>query len=142
LPFILLLKLLRVSSLNYYTTILIERQEIPPMHITQKSINELYNHYKGSAKSRSIPFRLTKVDFHELSFPLTCPILGIPLRFNTGKNMTDDSYSLDRIDSSKGYTKENVIVVSNRANILKRDATLEELQMMAKFYAELDSSGV
>lgn len=108
------------------------------MHITNKPINELYNHYKSSANSRSIPFTLTKTDFHEMSFPLTCPILGIPLRFNTGRVMSDDSYSLDRIDSSLGYTKENCIVVSNRANILKRDAKLDELQKLCKFYTELE----
>jgi hypothetical protein len=107
------------------------------MHITSKPINDLYNHYKNSAASRSIPFTLTKLDFHELSFPLTCPILGMPLRFNTGRTMSDDSYSLDRIDSSLGYTKENCIVISNRANILKRDATLDELQKLCKFYTEL-----
>ena len=33
--------------------------------------------------------------------------------------------------------KSNIIVVSNRANILKKDATLDELVMIGKFYGEL-----
>lgn len=105
----------------------------------QKEINDLYNHYKNSAKTRNIPFSITKMDLYDLSYPITCPVLGIPLQFNSGKPK-DDSYSLDRIDSSKGYDIDNVIVVSYRANILKRDASLLEMKKMVDFYSDLASS--
>jgi hypothetical protein len=38
------------------------------------------------------------------------------------------SYSLDRIDSDKGYVKGNVQVISYRANMLKSNASIEELE--------------
>ena len=63
---------------------------------------ELYNNLKSSAKKRNIQFTLTLADLNELSFPITCPILNIPLKWHRGKP-DDDSYSFDRIDSSKGY---------------------------------------
>jgi hypothetical protein len=38
--------------------------------------------------------------------------------------------SLDRIDSSLGYVKGNVWVISWRANHIKTDATLDELRLL------------
>jgi hypothetical protein len=104
-----------------------------------KEISELYSHLKASAKSRGIEFSITKSDLNNLSFPLTCPILGIKLMWNTGKSC-DNSYSIDRIDSTLGYVSGNLVVISNRANILKRDATLKELQSLAEYYTELHES--
>jgi len=101
-----------------------------------KEIKELYNHLKSSAKKRNIPFTLTLTDLNNLSFPLTCPILNIPLKWNTGQPK-DNSYSIDRIDSSKGYEKDNILVISYRANVLKRDATKEELKLLSEFYNNL-----
>lgn len=77
-------------------------------------------------------FSLTLSDLNNLTFPITCPILGIPLKFNRGK-MQDDSYSFDRIDSSKGYEINNIQVISWRANRLKNNATLTELKQLSNF---------
>jgi predicted RND superfamily exporter protein len=40
--------------------------------------------------------------------------------------------SLDRIDSKKGYTPDNVWVISHRANQIKNDATIEELKLITE----------
>lgn len=61
-----------------------------------------------------------------------CPLLGIPLVMQPGKGRQPDSPSLDRIDSSRGYTKNNVWIISTRANTIKNDATVEELELIAK----------
>jgi hypothetical protein len=106
------------------------------MNATNKDLNVLLNQIKSSAKKRNILFDLTVVDLNELSFPLTCPALGMPLKFNTG-GPKDDSYSVDRIDSRLGYTVDNIIIISYRANVLKNNATLEELKMIVDFYQEL-----
>ena len=99
-------------------------------------ISVLYSRLKSSAKSRGIEFSISKTDLYDLTFPITCPILGIRLKWNKGV-AGDDSYSVDRIDNSVGYVPGNLIVISNRANSLKRDATLKELQLIAEFYTEL-----
>ena len=58
-----------------------------------------------------------------------CPLLGVPMWKNSEEPCAN-SYSLDRIDSSKGYVKDNVWVISRRANAIKNDATLEELELL------------
>jgi hypothetical protein len=62
-------------------------------------------------------------------------MLGIPLYPTTGKCAHANSPSIDRLDSRKGYTPENIVVISHRANTIKGNATPEELRMIAK-YAE------
>ena len=101
----------------------------------QKDIKEIYNSLKGSAKRRNIDFSLTMTELNELTFPLTCPILGIPLRYNKGQAQ-DNSISIDRIDSSRGYEIENIIVVSWRANRLKNNASTKDLELISRFYKE------
>lgn len=72
------------------------------------------------------PFNLEAGD---LSFPTHCPILGIELKYNNkGKGYKPDGYSVDKINPSLGYVKGNVRVVSSRANLLKNNATVEELE--------------
>lgn len=91
------------------------------------------NSYKramlSSARSRA---KLKNLDFNinlsDIDLPEVCPLLGIPLSINASNK--DFAYSLDRIDSSKGYVKGNVWVISDRANRLKNNSTVEELEML------------
>ena len=39
--------------------------------------------------------------------------------------------------SKKGYTKNNIVIVSTRANRIKSDATLDEIRKVADFYEKL-----
>lgn len=106
------------------------------IHLTQKDIKTLWNQLKNSAKSRNIPFDLSPTDIDEIGIPITCPVLGIPLKFNRNK-VQDDSLSFDRIDSSKGYSKDNIIIVSYKVNRLKSNASLEEMNKIVTFYNNL-----
>ena len=105
--------------------------------INKKNLKCVYNGLKSSAKKRGIEFDIDMVDLNNISWPLTCPVLNIPLAFNNGR-VRDNSYSFDRINSSKGYTIDNIVIISMRANKLKSDATLDELIRLYKFYFELE----
>jgi len=98
-------------------------------------IKSLYNRLKSSAKKRNIPFTLTLTELNNLTFPISCPILNIPL--NSNNKQSDNSYSIDRIDSDKGYEIDNIIVVSWKANRLKNNATAEEMQKISDFYKDI-----
>jgi hypothetical protein len=97
------------------------------------------NWVKQRAKARGIRFDLTYLDIH---IPDNCPILGIPI-FRAGKGFgpTDNSPSLDRIDSTKGYIKGNVQVISSKANTMKSNATLNEMILLGKWAQEQVSIG-
>lgn len=72
---------------------------------------------------KNIPFNLSSED---IIIPEVCPILKIALNKNTGL-WKDDSPSIDRIIPEKGYVKENIIIISYRANRIKNDHTISEI---------------
>jgi hypothetical protein len=84
---------------------------------------------KERAKKKGIEVNLTKED---IIVPSVCPVLGIPL-FLGDDIACDNSYSLDRIDNTKGYVKGNVRVISNRANNIKNVGNAEEHRKVAEY---------
>ena len=81
------------------------------------------------AKKSGLEHSLTLED---LKIPTHCPYLGIELTCKLGSGQLKTNASVDRIDSSKGYVKDNVQIVSRQANTMKNDATLEELITSSK----------
>ena len=81
------------------------------------------------ASQKSLPFNLSVED---VIVPEICPVLGIPLVI--GKNQTHcGSPTIDRVVPSKGYVRGNICVISHRANTIKNDATLQELEKVLKY---------
>lgn len=70
------------------------------------------------------------IQFGEISWPTHCPILGLELDYFADKRQ-ENSPSIDRIDSTKGYVSGNVAIVSWRANRIKNDGTAEEHRKIA-----------
>lgn len=85
------------------------------------------------AKDQGVAFNLEE---HDIIFPSNCPVLGIPIileKTNGPRHRTDNTPSLDRIKPLEGYIKGNVHVISWRANRLKNDASLEELEKIVEY---------
>ena len=79
---------------------------------------------------------LTKDELFELiPKDLKCPIFKKPFKF---KCHSQWNLSIDRIDNSLGYDKDNVIIVSKKANQIKSNANVEELFKVANFYKNLE----
>ena len=72
--------------------------------------------------------------------PEYCPVLQIKLEWKSLPGGNPAKPSIDRIDPDKGYTLDNIVVVSWRVNDLKADATIEELQKLATFYSKYSGS--
>ena len=92
----------------------------------------MLNNSKQRAKKANIEHTLTLED---INIPEVCPVLGIKLETGTRRNH-DNAPSIDRIDNTKGYTKDNIMIISCRANMIKKDASLQELKQIGKFYSE------
>jgi hypothetical protein len=91
---------------------------------------KMFNGARHRANKNNLEFNITLDDIMPL--PTHCPVLGTELR--KGISSSDShSYSLDRVDNTKGYIKGNVAVISARANRLKRDGTLEEFEKLVKW---------
>lgn len=88
----------------------------------------IWQRIKASAKARGLEFDLRVED---IVLPEICPYTGLLLKFNEGRPGRD-SYTVDRIDNSKGYIKGNIEVVSYQANAMKQDASIELLLKFAK----------
>jgi hypothetical protein len=78
------------------------------------------------AKKFGHEFSITTSDIRVTEY---CPVLGVRMEMgNNGGKWRVNSPSLDRVDNTKGYVPGNVRVISYRANMLKRDASLAEIR--------------
>lgn len=105
----------------------------------KKNINKIiFNTAKYRAKQRNIEFTL---ELSDIIIPEYCPILGIKLEINYGKGriMCDSSPSLDRINSDKGYVKENICIISWKANRIKNDGNAQEHRKIADWMEKMQN---
>lgn len=83
---------------------------------------KMWKEAKYRANKAGKPFNLEITD---IVIPGVCPLLGI-LIAKSDKGLTDNSPSLDCFDPNKSYVKGNAWVISQKANTVKRDFTLEQ----------------
>jgi len=76
-----------------------------------------------------IPFN---IEFKDITLPIYCPVLGLELNYSNSKPL-NNSPSVDRVIPQLGYIKDNIRIISMRANLLKKDASPEELEKIAKY---------
>lgn len=93
----------------------------------------LINASKQRAKLKNREHSITLEDIKDL-YPVDgkCPVFGFNLEFNDA-GFRETSPSIDRIDSDKGYTKDNIQIISWKANRLKAYATVEDLEILVAF---------
>jgi len=89
----------------------------------------LFHSSKARAKASGIEHTLVLED---IVIPEKCIYLNIPLTNNYGCGRVASNASLDRIDATKGYTKDNIQIISDLANRMKQNATPEQLLAFAK----------
>lgn len=108
------------------------RQDNPPAYAVSQA--------KYRAKKKGLDFDIT-TDYIKSIDSDICPYLAIPMVWNYGQSVdgraADNSKSLDRIDSSKGYVKGNVIVCSWRANNILSNATLPEMELITQNFRRI-----
>lgn len=83
------------------------------------SSKSLLRRAKVRAKEKNLEFDIEESD---IVIPDVCPILKTPFIIRTPYTA-----SLDKIDNTLGYVKGNIQVISRKANMMKSDASREEL---------------
>lgn len=98
---------------------------------------ELIHGARARARKKGVPFALKLSD---IEVPTHCPALGVPLvkGIGRGPGPQPNSPTLDRIDPALGYIPGNVVVISHRANAIKSDATVDEIERVAAWLRGLD----
>lgn len=89
----------------------------------------IFSTSKHRAKRLGQEFTISRND---VPIPTHCPITELKLEFNEGKRR-DSTYSLDRIDNSKGYIPGNVAIISWRANRIKSNLLPHEIENLYKY---------
>lgn len=101
--------------------------------------NDVVKRLLLSSKQRAAKKRLEHtLVYEDIIIPKVCPVLGIELvltlKATEGHKVTHPyAPSIDRFDNSKGYTKDNIRIISHRANAIKGDATVEELEAVLQY---------
>ena len=89
---------------------------------------KMFHNAQHRAKKKGIPFTISMDD---IIIPETCPLLGITL-VSTNDKRDPRNPSLDQKVPGKGYIPDNIWVTSSRANWIKCDASLQELELLVE----------
>lgn len=105
--------------------------------IAINAYNRIINGLNTREKLKDMEFNITPKFIDDLlSKNHYCALSGIDLSFDISKQMNDQNLSIDRIDSSKGYTMDNVQLVDKKINMMKGTLSNEEFIDLCKKVAE------
>lgn len=96
----------------------------------EKRKQQLVMKLKAQAKMKGIDFSITKDD---IVWPEKCPIMDIELNYYTTGFREHNTASFDRKNPNEGYTKGNVSVISNIANMRKSDLSVTQLEKLLEY---------
>jgi len=102
-----------------------------------ENVKSILNRARKNAQKSKIEFNLETEDIY---LPTHCKYLGVELSYNKIDGSKENYFSIDRIDSSKGYIKDNVQIISRLANTMKNNATHEQLITFSKNILSLHNS--
>jgi hypothetical protein len=93
------------------------------------------NHARRRASDKGLPFDEAAVRTLLGSAPLTCSVFARSLVVsNSGRGSHNDwSPTIDQVRPGEGYVFGNIQIISNRANRLKSNTTLEELRALVRY---------
>lgn len=88
----------------------------------------------NGAKHRNLPVTITKEEAWQLFLEQErkCALSDLPLKFPSKEKARDGTASLDRIDSNKGYTSDNVQWIHKDINRMKMDMSENEFIRLCK----------
>jgi hypothetical protein len=90
----------------------------------------LWRGAKNRASKKGLPFN---IEVSDVEIPSVCPVLGIPIGVLYSTHNRAQTATIDRVVPHLGYVKGNIRVISFRANMLKCDATADEIEAVLNY---------
>lgn len=115
---------------NYYQNNKEEIKEKVKNYRQRNMPKILLDNARRRATKFNIPFSLVLDD---IIIPELCPVLGIPIILGTDLNTRDSAPSIDRILPHLGYTKDNIEVISYKANTIKNSGCIEDFEKIINY---------
>lgn len=130
-----------IKKTGYYKEKWYSKSAIKALQLKHKNLNifsrttvhgravRLLSNCKRRAKKLNLSFDLTLTDIESKISLGVCELSKLPFDFSVPKNSYTNPYapSVDRIDNSKGYTKDNIRVVLSSINIALNDHGLKTM---------------
>jgi CRISPR/Cas system Type II protein with McrA/HNH and RuvC-like nuclease domain len=90
------------------------------------------------ANAKKLEFSIDYIFLKELYYKQEgkCAYSGLPMQLKGKRKANEEVFSVDRIDSSKGYIKDNIVLCLNIMNRFKGDVTLEFFTKICKAIGE------
>ena len=85
----------------------------------EKKVAQFYLSKSQSCRKRGIAFELSLMSVRNLLRAKRCYYTGVPLTRYNGKAQRPTDITIDRVDSSKGYVRGNVVACCQAANSYK-----------------------
>lgn len=104
-----------------------------------------YKQIKDNVKDRkkvgNLPFTITPEDLQQLyDTSHYCALSGIDISIDRTLPMNHQNFSVDRINSNKGYEKDNIQLVDKRINMMKGSLSNEEFIKLCTAVADYNRS--
>jgi len=92
-----------------------------------------FNSLQSKTKRDNLPTTNITIEYLHTIYPSnnTCPLTCVSMVKNKGRAKSN-SHSLDRIIPNLGYVEGNSWFISNRANSIKNDLSLDEMKLLLK----------
>ena len=105
-------------------------REYRKRYLTKHPLYTTLHNARARSKDKGLPkCNLTLEYLEQLHVPVVCPVLG--LKIDSSKRET--SLSLDRVIPSFGYVQGNVQFISMKANRMKQETSIEELELLLEY---------
>jgi hypothetical protein len=119
-----------------------------------KSVKTTHGHTRGYRRTKEYGMLMSArtrakrdgivcdIQIEDIIIPDKCPLLGVPFDMHATRFKKSLSPSLDRKNPKLGYTKDNIWVISYRANTVKSDLTLQELEVLVANLRTMSASAI
>ncbi len=98
-------------------------------------LNTRYKSSEKRAKELNVEFNITRKDLLEIYNKQRglCHYSGVLMKLVTkGRDTTPEILSIDRINSSKGYTKDNIVLCCSEINMIKRKMNVKDFLILCE----------